>query len=334
MKAFVFEKPGKGSIKNVDLREIEDEEVLIKVERCGVCGTDFHIWRGTEPASQNVILGHEYGGKIIKVGKKAHGFYEGERVSVDPNISCNHCEYCKDAKPNLCTNLKALGVDIDGGFSEYSIVPFKQLYKIPNAVPIDDVALIEPLACCIHGIERLNINVGDKVLVIGGGTIGLIMVQLAKISGASKVILSEISDYKRKIAEELGADVTLNPQEEDLLDFLKKDELPDKVIESVGIPSTQEQAIKVSKRGGKILMFGCGPMGETFKVGSFEIYNNELSIIGSALNPFSHQKAVKMVIGRKINLEPLVTRRITLENLPSLLEKGGEKEDIKIVVEP
>jgi len=332
MKAFVFENPGKGEVKNVNLREIEDDEVLIKVDGCGICGTDFHIWRGTEPASSNIILGHEYGGRIVKIGKKVKGFNLDDKVSVDPNISCNYCEYCRDGKPNLCSNLKALGVDIDGGFAEYSIVPFKQLFKLSKAVSLEEMSLIEPLSCCIHGIERLKIEATDKVLIIGGGTIGLIMTQLAKMSGSSQVILSEINDYKRELGEKLGADLTINPKKQNLLKVLEEKGLPNKVIECVGTPQTQEQALKITKRGGKILMFGCGPVGESFKVGSFEIYYNELTIIGTALNPFTHQKAVNMVCNRKINLKPLVTKRAKLEDLPDILKKGGDVQDIKIIV--
>ncbi len=335
MKAFKFKKPGSGSLVQLDIRTLQEEEVLLKVGRCGVCGTDIHIWNGTEPAAQNVILGHEYAGTIIKMGSNVKNYSINERVAVDPNISCGVCEFCRKGKINLCSNLKALGVDIDGGFAEYSIVPSSQLYKIPDNISWEEAAMIEPLACAIHGIDEAAIIPGMEVMIIGGGAIGLMMVQLAHLRGASRIMLSEKSQWRRNLAQSFGADIIFDPVKTPIKEQIKKYGSPDCTIECVGDPKCQEEAVAITKRGGTALLFGCGPMGKNFKVGSFDIYFNELTIKGAALNPFTHGRAIKLISQKRIDVKPLVSGEIGLGELEDLLRNGYNKEKVlKIVVNP
>ena len=154
-------------------------ELVVHNKVCGVCGTDVHIYHG-EPGSADVnppvVLGHEYSGEVMEVGQGVTGFAVGDHVTIDPNISCGHCQYCQNGKKQLCETMEAIGVTRDGGFAEYSLIPAAQAFKLDPSVPFEAAAMAEPLACCLHGIDLAGIQAGDKVCVVGGGAIGLIMV--------------------------------------------------------------------------------------------------------------------------------------------------------------
>ena len=333
MKAYLFAEPGKGQVVDKPVPEPKSGSVLVKVASCGVCGTDFHILAGTEPAARQVVLGHEFAGTVVALGEGVQDLSVGDHVAIDPNITCGHCAACRVGEVNLCANLQALGVDIDGGFAEYCLVPTNQLYHIPASLSWDAASLVEPLACAIHGIDRADIRPGESVLLIGGGPIGLLMVQLARSKGAARVWVSERSAFRRQKALALGADEVLDPSAGEPAEQLQGRE-PDRVIECVGLPQTQEQAVRAARRGGTVLLFGCGPVGQTFPVGSYEIYSRELTIRGAALNPFTHGRAVEMIAAGRIDAAGLVTRTLSLEDLPSLLLKGPAEQDLKVVVHP
>ena len=177
-------------------------ELVLRNQVCGVCGTDVHIYHG-EPGSADVnppvVLGHEYSGEVVEVGEGVTGFAVGDHVTVDPNIYCGHCAYCQNGKKQLCPSMEAVGVTRDGGFAQYSRIPASQAFKLEPTVPWEAAAMAEPLACCLHGIDLAGIQVGDKVCVVGGGAIGLLMVQLAKLSGASQIVLSEPNEKRRQV---------------------------------------------------------------------------------------------------------------------------------------
>ena len=334
MKAFIFEQPGSGSIREVEWKSPGFKEVLIKVKRCGICGTDLRIWAGTEPSARNVVLGHEYSGEVVELGSGISRVKVGDRVTVDPNIACQTCEFCLTGKVNLCSNLKALGVDIDGGFAQYCVVPETQLYPIPDYMTWDEAALVEPVACAIHGINSAEIIPGDTVLIMGGGPIGLIMLQLAKLRGASRILLSEITPSRRDFARQLGADSVIDPSNSPLADVIPPENAPDVVIECIGNPSTQAEAIRIVKRGGRVVLFGDGQLDATFPVSSYIFYYKNLTVRGAALNPYTHLPALKLLAEKKIASSPLISRIIPLEQLKDVLENGYLASDIKILVAP
>ena len=193
-------------------------ELVLRNQVCGVCGTDVHIYHG-EPGSADVnppvVLGHEYSGEVVEVGEGVTGFAVGDHVTVDPNIYCGHCAYCQNGKKQLCPSMEAIGVTRDGGFAQYSRIPASQAFKLEPTVPWEAAAMAEPLACCLHGIDLAGIQVGDKVCVVGGGAIGLLMVQLAKLSGASQIVLSEPNEKRRQVGLQLGANTALDPTRPD-----------------------------------------------------------------------------------------------------------------------
>lgn len=338
MKAAVFY--GKHNIKceEREYREIDKSEILVKVKACGVCGTDIHIFNGEEGSAAvtpPIILGHEYSGEVVEVGKNVTDIKIGDKVVIDPNIYCGECENCRNGKKQLCENLKALGVNIDGGFSEYCIVPKEQAYVFNN-ITFEEAAMIEPIACCLHGINNIKIRPGDKVLILGAGAIGLIMLQLAKISGASEVVVSEPIKKRRDAALELGADYTLNPMEEGFKDELKKysGKCPDVIIECTGNKYVIESAFDISGRGTKILLFGVSSPDVKVEISPFEIFKKELIIKGSLINPDTHLSALNLISNGRINMKPIITHKFKLDKIEEALEMQKSAESIKVLITP
>ena len=199
-------------IREMKFKPLAPKEVLIKVCACGVCGTDVHIYKGEEgSAAVNppVVLGHEFAGIVQEVGSEVTVTKPGDHVSLDPNMYCGICRPCRMGKKQNCENLFALGVNANGGFAEYAVCPESQCFKINNDIDFEVAAMSEPLACVIHGIDLAEIKSGQTVAVIGTGAIGFLMMQVAKLRGASTVIMCAVDDAKCELAKELGADYAL-----------------------------------------------------------------------------------------------------------------------------
>jgi len=203
MQALWFNGLREIEVKELRIPKLKSEELLVHVDACGVCGTDFHIYEGNAPAKIPVVLGHEYTGIIIDTGSKFDKLKIGDKIAINPNIHCGYCEFCRKGKINLCSNLKALGVTLNGGMSQLSIVPVTQAHLLPNDFPFSKSVFAEPVSCCIHGINQAEIVPGEKVVIIGAGTIGLIMLQLAQLRGASEVIVLDPLQFKRDMAAAL-----------------------------------------------------------------------------------------------------------------------------------
>jgi len=330
MKGFVFSGPGAGEIANLNEKKPKEGEVLVKVKYCGVCGTDMNIWRGIDRAASNIVLGHEFCGTVVETGSGVKAVKVGDRVSIDPNIPCNQCEYCRRGQINLCSGLKAIGVDIDGGFAEYCCVPEKQLYLLPPSMPWEYAALVEPVACAINGINRSDINIGDDVLIYGGGPMGLLMVQLAKLRGAGRVFLCEKTAWRRQVGTQVGADVAFESDPAEY--FMSNGKYPDVVIECIGNPQTQREALQVAKPGGKVVLFGDGYLNSEFPIPSQLFYSRELTARGAALNPFTTDSAFRIISSGRLILDPLVSRKIPLDDLIDLLNSGYNPADVKVFV--
>lgn len=201
-------------------------DVLINVKACGVCGTDVHIYEGDKGAADvtpPTILGHEFAGVVEAVGSDVAGFKPGDRVCIDPNHPCGCCEPCRDGINHYCEHMTGYGTTVNGGFAEYCSVDMQQVYKLGNHTSFEQGAMTEPVACCLHGIDMCNIKPGSTVVVIGGGMIGLLMMQLAKNAGATKVVLLEPVEGKREVALKLGADLAIDSIHEDVPARLKQE---------------------------------------------------------------------------------------------------------------
>ena len=313
-------------------------ELVLRNQVCGVCGTDVHIYHG-EPGSADVnppvVLGHEYSGEVVEVGEGVTGFAVGNHVTVDPNIYCGHCAYCQNGKKQLCPSMEAIGVTRDGGFAQYSLIPASQAFKLEPTVPWEAAAMAEPLACCLHGIDLAGIQVGDKVCVVGGGAIGLLMVQLAKLSGASQIVLSEPNEKRRQVGLQLGANAAIDPTRPDAQEAFAQvlDGGANVVIECVGNVPAVKSAFQFAGKGATVLLFSVPKVDATFDLPLFDVYKKELTIKGSFVNPDTHARAVALINSGKVDFGPIITHRFTLDQLPEAIAMQMSDASIKVVVE-
>lgn len=337
MKASVFTGKENFDYKEVDLPKLKSGDVLVKNMVCGICGTDVHIFHG-EPGSADVnppvILGHEYSGEVVEVGEDVTTLKKGDHVTIDPNIYCGKCEYCRNNKKQLCTDMQAIGVTRDGGFAQYSVVPEAQAFAVKSSVSYEDAAMAEPLACCIHGIDLAEIKPGNSVLIIGGGAIGLIMLQLAKLSGASKVMLSEPNEMRRNAGVKLGADISFNPIDTDSVKSFY-DAAPngaDVVIECAGSIASVKSAVDFANKGANILLFSVPKPDAKFELPLFDVFKKELTIRGSFVNPDTHLRAVEMINSGVLNFKDIITHTYPLNDLEGAIKMQMSSESLKVVV--
>ena len=340
MKGCYFLGDQKFEIRELPEHPLAPDEVLIKVAACGVCGTDVHIYHGSKGSAEvhpPVVLGHEFSGIIVQTGTAVDRFSPGDHVTVDPNIYCGECSFCRRGQKQLCQNLQAIGVTRNGGFAEYCYAPQQQCFLLSDSVPLRHGAMAEPLACCLHGIDRAEIRPGDTVCVIGGGAIGLMMVQLARMSGASRIVLSEPVSYRREIGLQLGADHAVDPTAVPLpqqLQQLLGTTGADIVIECVGNTIATAQAMAAAKPGATILLFSVPKTGTVHPLSLDDVYQKELRIGGSKINPDTHQRAVDLINSGRLQFAPLITHSYPVEQTEAAILRQMADDSIKVVVEP
>lgn len=339
MKAAVFHGEHDLRVEEVQKRLPKADEVLIKIEACGVCGTDLHIYEGAEGAAACVpftILGHEFSGTVYEMGSEVRNFKLGDRVCVDPNDMCGNCYYCRIGKGHFCENMIGIGTTVNGGFSEFCTVHEKQVYSIGEHLSFEEGAMAEPLACCLHGMDLAGAKTGDTVMVIGGGTIGLIMLQLAKLSGASTIIIIEPVQTKRKMALKLGADVAIDPFNQNVEEELSKHNVKyiDVTIECVGLKNTVMDAIKYVGKGGTVMMFGLTNPTCEIPLKPFDVFKREITLKASFINPYTQNRAVSLLESGKINVRDLITDKVKLADINKVFEDKSYRSRGKIIIEP
>ncbi|MBQ2990355.1 MAG: zinc-dependent alcohol dehydrogenase family protein [Clostridia bacterium] len=330
----------KFEIRDMRFDQLGPEDVLVKVHACGVCGTDVHIYHGEEgsaPVTPPVVLGHEFSGVVEKIGSQVTLCSVGDHVTLDPNMYCGKCRPCREGKKQNCEHLFALGVNTDGGFAQYCVAPQAQCYRVLPQVDLDVAAMAEPLACAIHGIDNAKIRLGQNVLVVGGGAIGLLMVQLAKLSGAAKVLLSEPVALRRRLGLEVGADGVIDPVNESISEAVKAicgTDGVDVVIECVGNTKAVAQAIEAAGLGATILLFSVPSVGATVDLPLMDVFKKELHITGSIINPDTHQRAVDMINSGRLEIKKLITHVFDIEHLEDAIKCQMGSESIKVIVRP
>ena len=330
MKAVVL-----SAVNNLAIAEVEKpkpglKECLVKVLACGICGTDRHIYHGEYPSAKPVILGHEFGGVIEEVGSNSK-FKVGQVVSVDPNIICGTCPDCVAERTAFCPDLTALGVNINGGLAEYVLTPDTQIYPVKADLNPLHLAFIEPLACSIRGLDLANLKGGEKVAVLGGGVIGLLVVQLAKLAGASEIVLITRQKFRRDVALKIGATRVIDPNSEDVNTAVTN---MDVVFECAGAVETFKQAQNISRRGGSVIVLGLTASDVTLEVNPFNIVVNELRIQGSFLNPLTQGRAAELVESGKLNLDILISKVVDLAGVQAILDAPPAEGDIKYIACP
>jgi len=340
MRAVVIDAPGRIRVDNVPDPTPRPNEVLVRVGACGICGTDLHIIDGDSPlARYPVIPGHEFAGEVVALGYDiAQGNGNGEanitvgsRVAIDPNLYCGHCDFCRTGHENLCLNYAALGVTMNGAIAQCVAVPMSSAYLLPNSMSLREGALIEPVSCAVHGMHSLNPRSGDTFLIVGAGTMGLLLLQLALRGGASRVAMVDVNTQRLASAEELGATRTYKDIERALAD-----ESPgfNCVIDATGVPAVIENAFMAVKRGGKFMVFGVASNEARISLSPFRIYNDEITIVGSMAILFSFQAALDLISSGVINTEAMLTKALPLQDFLEALDMVRYGKGVKTQILP
>lgn len=319
-----------GDIRTVDVPvpTPASGEILIKVEAAGICGTDRHLFKGEFPSVAGKTLGHEFSGVVIDSGDTT--IETGTRVTCDPNTWCGTCDQCLRGRVNLCVNNVATGIHRDGGFAEFCAFPASKAVTLP--VDLDPLhgAFCEPLACTLHGMDTGAPRAGEKVLVIGGGVIGLMAVQLAKLAGAEVMLLTRSSE-KQALGIQIGADHAVGT--EGGLREVWPDGA-DLIVECAGVNTTVAMALKLARSGGRVVILGVLPEGEQVPFEPFDLLFREVQIHFSFLNPFTHARAAQMIAEASISVAPLISRTISLDETAAAIANPPRKGEVRAIVVP
>lgn len=345
MKAGVLNQVDELVFKELETPTIESSEILVRVRAASICGTDLRIYHGkkTKGVRYPSIIGHEFAGEVAEVGSQVAGFIVGDHVAVDPVLPCGGCFYCLNGMENVCQNRVAIGYEYDGCFAEYVRIPMKfitqgNVQKLPKELPFTSGALAEPLSCVINGQRKLDITVGDTVVIIGAGPIGIMHMMVAKASGASTVIVSEPNEMRRNTVAEFGADITVDPIKESLKDVVLSQTNglgADVVILAIGNPKIVNDAFGIARKGARISMFAGFTAGEMPSVDVNLIHYNELLVVGaSALQRRDMKTAVSLIASGAVDVAKLVTDTYPLEEIVQAFAKAESGDAIKVVLVP
>lgn len=342
MKAALFEGPGRVEVREVPTPECGDDEALIKVFGCAVCGTDIRIYAsGHHNVKPPAIIGHEVAGVIVDVGKNVKGYSKDERVTLVTEVGCTECEMCRKNIVNLCPEMRAIGYQIPGGFADYILIPKEavqqgNIIKIPEGMSIKEALVIEPLSCVINGQSYLNISGEDFVVVIGAGPIGYMHSALAKARGA-RVLIADISEQRLRFAKDFKLDYAVNSKAEDLAEKVKEytdGKGADVVIVACSVKQMQEYAFSLVGIKGRISLFGGLPKSDSkITIDSNIIHYKEVSVFGAFASHHSqYGEAVKLIVDKKIDASKFITNEFPLVDIVKAYETVKQGDCIKVIV--
>lgn len=339
MKSAVFYGKHDMRVEESPMPQVGAEDVLIQVKACGICGTDVHIYEGDKGAAEvtpPTILGHEFSGVVTEVGAAVTNVKVGDRVCIDPNCYCGKCDFCRNGIAHYCTDMIGYGTTVNGGFAEYCSVNQRQVYKLGDHTTFEQGAMTEPVACCLHGMDMCNIHPGSSVVVIGGGMIGLLMLQLARLAGAARTALLEPVEAKREVAKKLGADICIDPIHDDVKAALTSAGMTwvNTVIECVGRTSTIEQAIDIVGNKGTVMMFGLTKPDDTISLKPFEVFKKEIELKASYINPYTQKRALELIDSGRLDVSNMVYAVESLNNLADILAKPELRANGKYIISP
>jgi 2-desacetyl-2-hydroxyethyl bacteriochlorophyllide A dehydrogenase len=319
MQALQYNRPGKLILKDLPIPEPAGDEVLVKVSHAGICGTDIHILAEEAPSAAVVVPGHEFSGTVAATGENVTHLKPGERVCVDPNNYCGHCNYCRCGEVHFCRNLKPVGVFRDGAWAEYCIAPANQVYSLPDTVPLNWGALCEPISCILHGWDRIQpVSPGCRILILGGGIIGILWGLMLRQYRFNNLTFSEPVENRRKI---LAAwDFSPLTPAKVAETFRKEKQEFDVIIDCSGFPPAVEEAFGWIAPLGKFLFFGVCPHDSRIKMNPFQVFKKELTLVGSIINPFTFSRAIRLIEDIQRPLSSLGVNKYPLSEYQTAIE--------------
>ena len=336
MKAAVWYGGKDIRIEDVSIPKIEHDEVLVKVKAVSICGSDLHAYTGVSKRRiPPLVMGHEFSGEIVKIGSSVKNIREGERVVVEPILSCGTCRLCRLGRNNICETLKLVGLQVSGAFSDYVSIPAKKCYTFPKTMSFEEASLVEPLAVAVHAVNLVSLEKNEDIGIIGSGAIGLMTLQVAKNKSAGKIFILDTLDYRLAIAQKLGATTTINVKKEDILKKILTDEGVDIVFEAVGHQETVQQGLAMVKKGGNVVIIGM--LEATMQLPMLDITVKEIKLQGSyGYTSDDFQQALNLITKGKVNVKPLITHVLPLHDIKSgfeILSKGAENV-VKVILTP
>jgi D-arabinitol dehydrogenase (NADP+) len=338
MKAIVYDAPRQFKYKEVPEPEIQSDDVLVRIDACGLCGTDLHIHEGEFAPNFPLIPGHEFTGEIVALGGSVKGLSQKQRVVGNSNESCGKCFYCMRGDFLLCLNLRAYGVTQDGGFAQYLRIKADRIFPIGNLTSREAV-MVEPTACAVHGMEVLAMKPGSDVLLFGAGPTGQVLAQLLKLNGAGRLVIAAPPGPKLELAGHLAADeiVPMDRKNPDKHRNRLRELNPtgfDYIVEATGSAFVCEDALQFVRRGGTLLVYGVYPESETVRFNPFDLFRREITIKGSFAQIDAFPRALAYLESGKIKVNEIVTDEFALEDWAKVLEHAWARKGIKIAVIP
>jgi len=335
----VVSAPGQVEFVKRTLPPLGEKDVLIRVKACSICGGDVHLYKGKHPlVSLPAAIGHELAGEIIKKGPGVSKVNLGDRVVVEPVLTCGQCYFCVHGEYHLCQNIAYQYSAGQGGFTPYFITAEKWVHQIPDSISYEEAALIEPLAVAVHAVRKAEVALGHNVAIFGAGGIGLFLLQVVRAAGANSIFVIDIQDHRLKLAQELGASWAINPEKEEALAkiFQETNGLGvDRSFEAVGLEKTLRQSAECLKKGGICVLIGLfeEPWAVKFPVNLF--VQKEIQIRGSRGYCWDFQKAINLVSNGQVKLAPLISHRRPLSDLPQAFELllNPDQKAIKVVIQ-
>ncbi len=338
MKQAVMTAPGVIEFRDVEVPTPQDNEVIMQTKRIGVCGSDIHVYHGLHPyTSYPVVQGHEVGGVVSAVGSGVQGLQVGDKITFMPQVTCGECYPCTHGMYHICELLKVMGFQTGGAAQEYFALPAENVIKLSDDFSLDQAAMIEPIAVCVHAVGRGGGAEGKRVLVLGAGTIGNLTAQVAKASGASAVMITDVSDYKLQKAQACGIDYTVNVAKEDLGEAILKHFGPDKadlILECVGVEPTITEGVKNARKGTTIVVVGV--FGQKPKVDLGLVQDRELSLVGTLMyQKVDYERAIELIASGKMQLDQLVTHRFAFDHYLDAYHaiEAANGEYLKVMIE-
>lgn len=336
MKAAIFEGKEQLIIKDGDKPKIQSDEVLIQVKKVGICGSDVGSYESGGPYLPGKIIGHEFSGDLVQIGGNVKKLKEGMRVTVNPQIPCFECYYCLHDQENMCKLQNySLGTTEDGAMREFINVKAERVHILPDSVTYEEGATVEPLSVAVYAVEQSGFQLGQNAAIIGAGPIGLMTIQVLRSAGANKIYVIEPVESKQKIATEVGADKAFLPKAWNKIVRLANRLGPDHVYDCVGLSSTFTTALQLIKKGGNITLIGMHA--KTLEVNNILLMTtNNISVRGVyGYNHDIFKTAINLYAQKKIRVDPLITKRIRLEQVPEVFKVLGNPphEELKVIVD-
>ncbi len=333
MQAIVFPEPQTISLERVPDPAATADEVIVRVATCGICGTDLHIYRNEYMSEFPLIPGHEFSGTVVEVGSAVTDLRVGDRVAVDPNLYCGHCDFCRNEQANHCLNWQGVGVTRAGGFAEYTAIPGRACYLLPEDMTDTQASFIEPLACVVHALKRVRIWPGEQVLIFGAGPMGLLLLQALRHSGAAQVVIVDKQPDRLALARQFGAAaaITAGPDQAEAL----RDWAPfgfSTVIDATGVPQVIQQAFGYLKPRGEYLQFGVAPKQATIQVSPYDIFHNDWHIIGSFALCYTFLPAIAWLTNGVVDITPLVSHTVSLTGFENAFHEFAAGRTLKVHV--